>query len=108
MTVLPLAADRVTVKFRIRDGPPSLILMSLMLRVGVGSLSIIVPNPSPLAIAAPEGLDSDTLNVSSNSSSVSPNMGTETVLDASPGANAKRPEMGVKSAPAVASTPVVE
>ena len=59
--------------------------------VGIGSSSVIVPVPWLSAIVAFVGFDRLAANVSSNSSRVSPTMGTVKVLVRTPGANESVP-----------------
>ena len=58
---------------------PSAVATLSTLTVGRGSLSTIVPTPWPSAIVAFTGLERSATNVSSNSSRVSPTIGTVNV-----------------------------
>ncbi len=80
MTVRPLTADSVAVKFPAVVPPfPSLIATSLTDTVGSGSLSLIVPRPVPDWMMPLTGFDRTTRKSSLFSSRVSPTTGTVTV-----------------------------
>ena len=86
MTVLPLAAESVTVNDAVVEPElPSVTATSLMDKDGSASSSVIVMTPCASEIVAFDSPERFTVNLSSSSSVVSPRMPTETVFDVSPG-----------------------
>ena len=94
MIVLPLEADRVTVKIAFTAGPagfPSVTVMLLIDSVRASS-SVIVPKPKPEpAIVAFVGFDRFTENVSFGSTTTSPITWTMICFETSPGLNVTVP-----------------
>ena len=92
MTILLLAADNVAVNVAVTvPASTSVTVTLLMTRPGVGSLSTIVPTPWLSAMVAFTGLERFATKVSSNSSRVSPTMGTVNVRVRTPGLNVSVP-----------------
>ncbi len=83
-------------------GVPSTIVTSLIVTLGVGSLSAIVPRPWLSAIVALLALDRFTKNVSFSSSSRSPRTWMLMDFVVSPGTNVSVPEFARYSSGAVA------
>ena len=89
--------DRVTVKF---TGPPSVASASATLSDNGSSSSVMVPVAVALSsITLADGFDSISVKVSSDSSTVSGVVSTDTVLDSSFALNVSVPDDAVKSAP---------
>ena len=96
LTVMGEGLDRVTVKVSVASPVlPSVFDPSFTENAGTGSSLTMVPTPTTSAMDAPTGALRFMVKVSSNSYSVSPAMGTESVPPVVPGGRLSVPGVGV-------------